>query len=160
MPSEQDDLVEFSDYAWNRLRARVEGMTDDEYFWAPAVTTMVWRLTHVRDMLAEERNWKWLGLPVPAQRPTGQPDSAAAALASLAEAYALWRKALTEVEDLSTPVGKIAGPFGDSTRRAFVHHVLDELIHHGAEIALLRDLYAATAPQPDAAHESRRRGTR
>lgn len=143
MPTEQEDLLEFSDFAWNRLRDRVAGLTDDEYFWQPAVTTMVWRVTHVRDMLVEERNWTWLGLPVPASRPAGTPDSAAAALAGLAEAYALWRKALVEAEDLSTPIGKIAGPFGDSTRRAFVHHVLDELVHHGAEIALLRDLYGA-----------------
>jgi hypothetical protein len=143
MRTEQEDLVEFSDYAWNRLRERTEGMTDDEYFWKPAITSMVWRLTHVRDMLVEERNWTWLGVPVPGSRPTGSPTSAAAALTQLAQAYALWRKALTETQDLSAPVGKIAGPFGDSTRRAFVHHVLDEFIHHGAEIALLRDLYGA-----------------
>ena len=141
--SEHEDLVEFSDYAWQRLRDRVDGMTDDEYFWDPGITTMVWRVTHVRDMLAEERNWTWLGLPVPGGRPTGSPDSASAALAELAAAYALWRNALTETEDLSAPIGRVAGPFGDSTRRAFVHHVLDELIHHGAEIALLRDLYGA-----------------
>jgi hypothetical protein len=29
-----------------------------------------------------------------------------------------------------------------------VLHVLDELIHHGAEVALLRDLYAAGSPEP------------
>ena len=145
MRTEHEDLAEFSDYAWNRLRARLDGLTDDEYFWEPSVTTMVWRLTHVRDMLAEERNFTWLGVPVPDSRPIGSPTSAADALAQLAEAYALWRKALSETEDLSTSVGRIAGPFGDSTRRAFVHHVLDELIHHGAEIALLRDLYGATS---------------
>ncbi|TDQ00147.1 DinB family protein [Labedaea rhizosphaerae] len=143
MRSEREDLLEFSDYAWNRLRERVDGMTDDEYFWEPGVTTMVWRITHVRDMLAEERNFTWLGVPVPADRPTGSPTSAADALAELAEAYALWRKALADTGDLSAPIGRIAGPFGDSTRRAFVHHILDELIHHGAEIALLRDLYEA-----------------
>jgi hypothetical protein len=142
MRTEHDDLLEFSDYAWQRLRERVEGMTDDEYFWQPAVTSMVWRVTHVRDMLAEERNWTWLGVPAPAERPSGEPASADEALTGLAGAYALWRKALTDTDELSAPIGAIAGPFGDSTRRAFVHHVLDELIHHGAEIALLRDLYA------------------
>jgi hypothetical protein len=30
-----------------------------------------------------------------------------------------------------------------ATRRSFVLHMLDELIHHGAEAALMRDLYAA-----------------
>ena len=36
-------------------------------------------------------------------------------------------------------IGEIGGPFGRDTRRAFALHVLDELIHHGAEAALLRD---------------------
>lgn len=41
--------------------------------------------------------------------------------------------------------GKPAGRYGAASRRSFVLHVLDELIHHGAEAALLRDLYAATS---------------
>ena len=38
-------------------------------------------------------------------------------------------------------MGPIAGPFATSDRVAFVIHIMDELIHHGAEVALLRDLY-------------------
>jgi hypothetical protein len=38
---------------------------------------------------------------------------------------------------------RLGGAFADSTRRAFALHILDELIHHGAEVALLRDLYRA-----------------
>jgi hypothetical protein len=41
-------------------------------------------------------------------------------------------------------VGPIAGGYAGSTRVAFVLHELDELSHHGAEIATLRDLYRAT----------------
>lgn len=44
---------------------------------------------------------------------------------------------------VAEPIGEIGGPFADSTRRAFALHILDELIHHGAEVALLRDLYRA-----------------
>jgi ankyrin repeat protein len=47
---------------------------------------------------------------------------------------------------LEEPIGPVGGPYADSTRRAFVLHVLDELIHHGAEVATLRDLYRATRP--------------
>ena len=36
----------------------------------------------------------------------------------------------------------MAGPeYADRTRAAYVLHMLDEFIHHGAEIALLRDLW-------------------
>ena len=40
-------------------------------------------------------------------------------------------------------VGPVGGFYADATRVGFVLHEIDELIHHGAEIALLRDLYRA-----------------
>jgi len=40
-------------------------------------------------------------------------------------------------------MGAVAGPYACSDRVAFVVHIMDELIHHGAEVALLRDLYRA-----------------
>jgi hypothetical protein len=40
-------------------------------------------------------------------------------------------------------LGPIARGYADSTRMAFILHIIDELIHHGAEVALLRDLYRA-----------------
>jgi hypothetical protein len=45
-------------------------------------------------------------------------------------------------------MGAVAGPYVDSTRAAFVLHELDELIHHAAEVAALRDLYRALRPGP------------
>ena len=47
-------------------------------------------------------------------------------------------------ETLQESIGQVYGMFAESTRRAFVLPVLGELIHHGAEAAALRDLYAAT----------------
>jgi hypothetical protein len=44
-------------------------------------------------------------------------------------------------ESLERPIGSRAGFYANDTRRSFVPHVLDELIHHGAEAALLRDLH-------------------
>jgi hypothetical protein len=140
--TEHADLVEFSDYVWTRLRDRLDGLTDDEYRWDPGVTTLAWRMTHLRDMLAEERNATWLGQP-PDAVPCGEPDSAEAAMAGLRAAYGSWRSALVACEDVTGPIGAVAGHYGAATRRSFVHHVLDELIHHGAEVALLRDLYSA-----------------
>ena len=45
-------------------------------------------------------------------------------------------------EALNTPLGEVAGYFADATGRSFVLHIADELIHHTAEAALLRDLFA------------------
>jgi ankyrin repeat protein len=44
-------------------------------------------------------------------------------------------------------MGPIAGPYAEDTRLAFVLHIIDEYIHHGAEVALMRDLYHASQPQ-------------
>ncbi|GAA3431286.1 hypothetical protein [Kutzneria kofuensis] len=41
--------------------------------------------------------------------------------------------------------GSRGGFYASDTRRSFVLHILDELIHHGAEAALLRDLYGHRA---------------
>jgi hypothetical protein len=43
--------------------------------------------------------------------------------------------------DLWERIGDVGGPYADGTRLSWVLHVLDEVVHHGAEIALLRDLY-------------------
>lgn len=45
-------------------------------------------------------------------------------------------------EGLARPVGPAEGPWTEHTYATLVLHISRELIHHGAEIALLRDLYA------------------
>lgn len=171
----RDDLIELSDYAWRRLDERMAGLTDAEYRWEPVprcrtvrrsgdgvhrsdgparpgeasgFTTLAWRLCHIADLLREHRNGSWLGRPAPpARESAGDPATAGAALAELAAAYDCWRAILTATteESLAQPMGPVAGYYADATRRSFVLHILDELIHHGAEAALLRDLYAASA---------------
>jgi len=39
-------------------------------------------------------------------------------------------------------MGTIAGPFAELDKASLVLHQLDEQIHHGAELGVLRDLYA------------------
>jgi hypothetical protein len=48
----------------------------------------------------------------------------------------------TTQESLGEPIGPVGGQYGAATRRAFALHIVDELVHHTAEAALLRDLYA------------------
>ena len=51
--------------------------------------------------------------------------------------------------ELRARLGAAAGFFADDTLEGLVLHVADELIHHGAEIATVRDLYAHRSPSPD-----------
>jgi uncharacterized damage-inducible protein DinB len=145
--SARDDLVDLSRYAWQRLWDRMAGLTDSEYVWEPVggLTALAWRLDHIVGFLSEDRNGPWPGQPARLLNRSGAPDSAAEALATLEAAYDTWRTVLEGTTDasLAEPMGRVAGPYGGSTRRSFVLHVLDELIHHGAEVALLRDLYRA-----------------
>jgi uncharacterized damage-inducible protein DinB len=146
----REDLIELSDYAWRRLGERMAGLTDAEYRWepVPGFTTLAWRLCHIADLLREHRNGPWLGRPAPPARGSeGDPPTARAALSALTEAHDSWRTILTATteQSLAEPMGPVAGHYADATRRSFVLHILDELIHHGAEAALLRDLYAAGA---------------
>jgi DinB superfamily len=142
-----DDLVSLSDFAWERLRARMGGLTDAELRWRPAPDdpdiSLEWRLNHIATLLTEDRNARWLA-QVPPSAPL--PDGGGMT-ERLEAAYALWRTVLTSCTDesLAQPLGPRAGFYAGDSRRSFVLHILDELIHHGAEAALLRDLYAHRA---------------
>jgi hypothetical protein len=164
------DLLDLSDFAGNRLKSRVAGLTDDEYFWEPVpdcwtvhkdgdgfridasplppepapFTTLAWRLAHIADVLQAERTATWLRVePVPSDGTTPVPGSAAAAVEALDHAYAVWRRRLSAVDPavLDQSMGEIAGPYAGNTVNSFVLHILDELIHHGAEVGVVRDLY-------------------
>ena len=47
---------------------------------------------------------------------------------------------------MSAFIGPVGGDNSDGTRAGYVLHMLDEFIHHGAEISLLRDLYRWQRP--------------
>ena len=148
-----EDLTELFDHTWGRFRARMAGLGDAEWDWRPtgdARLTLRWRIAHLTATLREDRNPAWLGLPTvrpPAERdPEPEPESARAALAAAELAYARWRGWLAETpaDRLAEPIGAVAGPYGEYSRLSFVLHIADELVHHTAEAALLRDLYAGT----------------
>lgn len=160
------DLLALLDYAMGRLSGRMADLDDAEWAWTPTADDRIglrWRLQHIADVLNMERNWTWLGLPAPTAPLPGAPTlrygaggaahlsaddpagrDAAGAVAHVDEAYRRWRASLDLCDDeqLGAPIGPLAAPHYDrSPRRTFVLHVADELIHHGAEAALLRDLY-------------------
>jgi len=147
--SRRDDLVALFDFGWQRFATRMDGLTDDEWRWTPTADDRVslrWRLAHITAFLTEDRNWPWLGLP-PARWEAPEPESAEEAITTLGEAYVAWCGALslTTEESLAERIGDVAGRYGTDSRYAFALHIVDELIHHTAEAALLRDLHAGRA---------------
>jgi hypothetical protein len=66
------------------------------------------------------------------------------ALAQLDAAYDAWSAGVDALGDegLERPCGPAEGYFADAPLADLVLHINRELIHHGAEICLLRDLYA------------------
>lgn len=73
------------------------------------------------------------------------PTTAGAALARLDQEYATWMAGVASLDDraLAQAVGEAEGPFAGEPMAALVLHMQREVIHHGAEICLLRDLYRA-----------------
>ncbi len=144
-----DDVLDLLDYVWKRLQQRIDGLSDAEWAWLPAPTepeiSIRWRLDHITDLLTAPRNWLWLGLAVPTGKGTATAaETAASARSSMSAAYEDFRAILTGgAVDLDAEIRVGERSFPSDTGRAFVLHVADELIHHGAEAALLRDLYAA-----------------
>ena len=112
----------------------------------PAFTTIAWRLWHLIETYGGQRNPQWLGVrraPGGFEQDDPAPGSAAQAIAVLERAHAFWQGVLQELPAASwwEPLGPVAGPFAADDRASLVLHQLDEQIHHGAELGVLRDLY-------------------
>ena len=108
------------------------------------VTTIAWRMAHITVGVLAARLAGHFGGP-PADYQTWEyAGTAAGALAQLDAAYAGWTAGVRglDVEALRQPCGPVEGPWGDRPMSTLVLHINREVIHHGAEIALLRDLYA------------------
>ncbi len=157
------------DHVWARVRGRLDGLTDDEYLWEPVancwsvrarddrwivecqvagpepapVTTIAWRSWHVGSgcingsaarlfgvRALELDEWEWFG-------------SASAALAAIDDAWRVFSECFHQLDDdaMLAPLGPAWGFYATSTHADMLLHIADECIHHGAEMALLRDLF-------------------
>jgi hypothetical protein len=170
-------LAEQLDWYWRKnLRPRLDGLTDEEYFWEPVrgcwnirpqgtsaapmsagsgewtvdfaspapvpapVTTIAWRLAHIIvSCLGYRVGWYFDGQEVDAEI-FAYAGTADEALKQLDEMYRKWNAGVRELSDADLDDPPPEGPerFPMENR---VLHVNRELIHHGAEISLLRDLY-------------------
>lgn len=110
------------------------------------VTTIAWRVGHVALMFGN-RAGNHFGGEVFEPHSMAWPSTADSALALLDGQYARWMAGVATLDDegMAGPVGPAEGPWADHPYGSLVLHLNRETIHHGAEIALLRDLYARRA---------------
>lgn len=107
------------------------------------VTTIAWRLGHVIVGVLAMRSASHFGGPRTDYMTHDYAGTAVGALAQLDEAYENWITGVQglDAEGLATPCGPAEGPYAEFPMATLVLHIHREMIHHGAEIALLRDLY-------------------
>ncbi len=165
-----EELADQLDWHWqHQLRPRLEGLTDEEYFWQPVpgcwtlhpdgsidfsypppqpepFTTIAWRLAHVIVGVLAMRNHSHFGGPPADYQSWPYALDAHTALDQLDAAYANWIAGVRGLDDaaLAQPCGPAEGPYADFSMATLVLHINREVIHHGAEIACIRDLYTHT----------------
>lgn len=111
----------------------------------PPVTTIAWRLAHVIVGVLAMRNGNHFGGPPTDYDRWDYAGTAAGALDQLDAAYRHWTSGVAALDDtaLAAPVGASEGPWAEHSMAVLVGHINREVIHHLAEVALLRDLYRA-----------------
>jgi hypothetical protein len=111
----------------------------------PPVTTIAWRLAHVIVGVLGERAASHFGGPPADWETFAYAGTADAALAQLDAAYAAWTAGVRALgaDGLARPCGPAEGPWAEASLAELVLHINKEVIHHLAEVCLLRDLYRA-----------------
>ncbi|MGW0161183.1 DinB family protein [Mycobacterium sp. NPDC003323] len=163
-------LADQLDFHWDHLlRPRLEGLTDDEYFWQPVpdcwtvhpdggvdfeypepqpapFTTIAWRMAHVIIGVLAMRSHSHFGGPEASYENWPYATDAATALRQLDDEKARWTAGVRGLSDadLQRPCGPAEGPYADHPMATLILHINREVIHHGAEICLIRDLYTHT----------------
>ncbi len=109
----------------------------------PPVTTIAWRMAHVIVGVFGMRIASHFGGPAVDYENFTYAGNAPEALAQLDGAYDAWIAGVRGLgaDGLARPCGPAEGPFADFPLASLVLHIHREVLHHGAEIALLRDLY-------------------
>ena len=110
------------------------------------VTTIAWRLGHLVVGVLGMRVASHFGGPAHDYMAHDYAGTAAGALRQLDATHDAWVAGVRGLDSaaLARPVGAAEGPWAEYPMATLVLHIHREVIHHGAEIALLRDLYAAT----------------
>ena len=170
-------LLAHLDFAWDRLRPRLDGLTDAEFVWEPVpdcwsvrrqddgtfmadwaapepdpapFTNIAWRLAHIGFHLNMRANHNFGdGTLTPFN--ARWPGSAADALAWADTGFAAYRVGVGDLSDDALDRKPNMPPGWLDNRFPTAMNIQDttlELTHHGAEIALLRDLYRTSTAEP------------
>jgi hypothetical protein len=167
----QADLLESFSQTWTAISDRLAGLGHEEYLWEPVpgcwtisndetgipradwadpdpvpapVTTIAWRMWHMAvDCLDSysTRAFATNGTGLSGQVWVLEPE---AAWQLLDAAWVNFREGFEQrpADALQGQLGPDWGPYAQDTLLALALHAQREIVHHGAEIALLRDLYA------------------
>jgi DinB superfamily len=165
-------IVSQLEFYWDvHLRPRLDGLTDEEYLWEPVagcwslrpderggytlddawpppepspVTTIAWRMMHIaNDCFAHPIAVKVLP---DLAHDAPLPGTAHDAIAVLEDRYRRWHGVIASFteDDVATPLGEAGGDFGAEPMGGLILHINREVMHHGGEIGVLRDLYGAS----------------
>lgn len=149
--------------AWS-LRPDDDGVLRLEQFYPdpplPPLTTIAWRLVHIaRDVMGARARAIFGPSPAPEGAdmfdprhwPEPLPSTGAEAIALLEAGSSAWRAGVAGLSDaqLREPLGPVGGHFAEFPMSRLVLHVNREVMAHGAEICLLRDLYRAQQDRTD-----------
>lgn len=110
------------------------------------LTTIAWRMSHLVVAVFGARWHSHFGGPPHDYITHCYAGDAAGGLAQLDETYDGWMRGVRalDTDALARPIGEAEGPWAEHSMAALVLHINREVIHHGAEMCLLRDLYAHT----------------
>lgn len=108
----------------------------------PPVTTIAWRLAHLVVGVFGDRNARYFDGPPISYQSYAYPATAAAALNDLDGGYARWMAGIGALSPDDLAANCREPGFESDSMAALILHIHREAIHHLAEIALLRDLWA------------------
>jgi len=121
---------------------------EPEHPYPPPFTTIAWRLSHISEMLALRADYTVGGRDMTSDSYQNS-GAAMGAIEAFGAAARAWRDVLLSCDDADLDtVGLSSYPYGSDPEEVFIDIVWwvnQEILHHGAEIALLRDLYKAQA---------------
>ncbi len=164
--SDAASVLQAFDYGKGEVLSRLQGLTDDEYFWEPVdgcwtvrsdgdrwladfepaadpppFTTIAWRLWHIGPDCLDSYARRAFERPGP--RPEEEAvGTAAEAIADLERALDNFLAGLrAKGDNIWDKLGPNFGPFAESSFVDLGLHAYREVVHHGAEIGVLRDLY-------------------
>ena len=169
------DVLQTLEDVRSRTFARLDGLTDAEYFWEPVAdcmtvrptpdgafradpaiaetpepapfTTIAWRMWHIgADCL---RGYlRFFTDDVNLSDVERWPGTADEGIRQLADDWSRFRSQVEGLGDarLLEPMGPRAGAYAEETFLLLALHALDEVAHHGAELGVLRDLYLRQSP--------------